>query len=215
MTQKLSIRQIVVFAFAAGLCAITNSAFAQGVAGVVVTNHIVQPGPQIIIGNAATPIPIDLDPTGAPWFKNVSDPQFNAPGPSIVDLYETIINVGTEAWGDWHEILLPAPAGLAPHTWTSVVGLSVNGNPIGFTATGLTTQTLNLFNFSQPVQPGDIFSIHKQLSVSGTAGVSGAFLRIQEYPTPSVPEPGCLTLVAMAMSGLALRRRRPCLSFNR
>ena len=185
-----------------------NSTLAQGVAGVVVTTHIVDPGPQIVIGNSAAPIPIDLDPSGAPWFKNVGDPQFNVPGPAIVDMFETIQNVGTEAWGDWHEFLFPAPAGLAPHTWTNVVSLSVNGSPIGFTATGLSTQTLDLFNFSQPVQPGDIFSIHKQLNVNGTALVSGAFLRIAEYPTPAVPEPASLALLMFGSVSLCGTRRR-------
>ncbi len=213
MTHKLSLRLVV--AFAAASCVLTTAVFAQGVAGGLVTFHTLQSGPQIVIGTAATPIPIDLDPTGSPWFKNVGDPNLFAPGLSIVDMFETMVNVGTEAWGDWHEILLPAPAGLAPHTWTNVLGLTVNNNPITFTATGLGTQTLNLFNFSQPVQPGDIFSIHKRLNVNGTALASGAFLRIQEFPTPSVPEPGCLTLVAMAISGLSLARRRSFLSLNR
>jgi hypothetical protein len=212
MTQILSIRQVVAFTFAIALCAFNSSVFAQGVAGVVVTFHNIQPGPQIIIGNSTAPIPIDLDPNGAPWFKNVGDQFNNAPGPSTVDLIETIVNSGTEAWGDWHEILLPAPAGLAPHTWTNVVSLSVNGNPIGFTATGFTTQTLDLFNFSQPVQPGDVLSIHKQLNVNGTALVSGAFLRMQQYPTPFVPEPGCFLLVAL--SSLTLIGTRTVLNSN-
>jgi hypothetical protein len=185
-----------------------QSASAQGVAGGLVTIHTLQPGPQVIIGSAATPIPIDLDPTGPAWFKNVGDPFLNAPGPSIVTLTETIQNVGTEAWGDWHEFLFPAPSGLPPHFWTNVVGLSVNGNPIGFTATGLGGQTLDLFNFSQPVMPGDIFTIQKQLQVAGTANVSGAFLRISQYPTPHVPEPGTIMMAAMAISGLSLWRRR-------
>jgi hypothetical protein len=188
------------------LGSLCESVSAQGVAGGLVTFHTLQPGPQVIIGNAATPILIDLDPTGPAWFKNVGDPFLNAPGPSVVTMTETIQNVGTEAWGDWHEFLFPAPSGLPPHFWTNVVGLSVNGNPIGFTANGLGGQTLDLFNFSQPVMPGDIFTIQKQLQVAGTANVSGAFLRISEYPTPHVPEPGCLTLVAMAISGLSLRR---------
>jgi hypothetical protein len=199
-----SLIPLVLLAAVATAC---ETAFAQGVAGVVVTNHIVDPGPQIVVGNAATPVPIDLDPNGMPWFKNVGDPQFNAPGPGIVDMFETIVNVGNEPWTDWHELLLPAPSGLPPHFWTNVVTLTVNGNPIGFTATGLNSQALDLFNFTQPVLPGDVFGIHKQLHTSGTAGVSGAFLRIQEYPT-GVPEPGTLALVAVSSSAMLMVRRR-------
>jgi hypothetical protein len=203
-------RKSVLFSLSLVLACATfgQSATAQGVAGGLVTFHSLQPGPQAIIGNSATPIPIDLDPTGPAWFKNIGDPLGAAAGPSSVTLIETIQNVGTEAWGDWHEFLFPAPAGLAPHFWTSVVGLSVNGNPITFTATGLGGQTLDLFNFSQPVLPGEIFTIQKTLQVAGTANVSGAFLRISQYPTPHVPEPGCLVLAAMAVSGVSLSRRR-------
>jgi hypothetical protein len=86
------------------------------------------------------------------------------------------------------------------------VNLTVNGNPIGFTATGINTQTLDIFNFSQPVLPGDVFGIHKQLHTSGTAGVSGAFLRIQEFPT-TVPEPGTVALIAACGLGLLSSRR--------
>jgi hypothetical protein len=207
MTQKLSIRQLMALVFAVALCALSSKVFAQGVAGVVVTFHTTSPGQQIFIGNPMMPIPIDLDPNGGPWFKNVGDPGNNVPGPAIVDMFEFIINVGTEPWTDWHEFLFPAPAGLAPHKWTNVVNLAVNGNPIGFTATGLGTQTLDLFNFSQPVLPGEIFSIHKQLEVNGTALVSGAFLRIAEYPT-GVPEPGSLALCAMSSLAFAATRRR-------
>jgi hypothetical protein len=48
----------------------------------------------------------------------------------------------------------------------------------------------------------------------GMSGSSTGMSRFQ-IGMPIVPEPGCLTLAAMAMSGLALIRRRPVLSFNR
>jgi hypothetical protein len=202
-------RTSIMFSIALLLANVTfnQSVSAQGVAGGLVTNHVLQPGAQVIIGNAATPIPIDLDPAGPAWFKNVGDPLGAAPGVTIVTLTETIQNVGTEAWGDWHEHLFPAPAGLPPHFWTSVVGLSVNGNPITFTATGVGGQTLDLFNFGQPVMPGDIFTIQKTLQVAGTANVNGAFLRIAQYPTPHVPEPSTLILAFVGLS-VGFRGRR-------
>ncbi len=208
MTQKLSIRHIVAFILAVSVCAISTSAFAQGVAGSPFTNHVVQPGPQVVIGNPV-PMPIDLDPNGGPWHKNIGDPQFLTLGPATIDLFETMQNVGTEAWGDWHEHLLPAPTGLPAHTWAGVISLSINGNPIGFSSnisgSGL---TLDLFNFSQPVLPGDIFTIHKQINTIGSGGVPGGFIRLEQYPTPYfVPEPSS---VAMLLAGLliSVARRR-------
>jgi hypothetical protein len=133
---------------ALALLAMGNAAFAQGVSTPLSTNHIVDPGPIVYIGNAANPIPVDLDPLGPPWHKNIGDPNNNVMVLGNMDIVETLVNVGTESWTDWHEIFLPPPVGLTAPTWTSVVGLSVNGNPITYTATGLGTGTLNLFNFS-------------------------------------------------------------------
>lgn len=192
---------------AIALCAISTSAFAQGVAGNPSTSHVVQPGPQVIIGVPAA-MPIDLDPLSGPWHKNIGDPNFNAAGPATVDLLESIQNVGTEPWGDWHEHLLPAPSGLPAHVWDSVVNITINGSPIGYTATGLGTQTLNLFNFSQPVMPGDIFFIHKRFNTVGSGGVTGAFVRLQQWPTPWVPEPMSFGLAAMGAVIFSGMRRR-------
>lgn len=207
MENQFQIQVVLTFA----LWAISTTAFSQGVAGSPSTIHFVQPGPQVVIGNAASPMPIDLDPNGGPWLKNIGDPQSNAPGPAIVDLFETVQNIGTEAWGDWHEHFLPAPSGLPNHTWAGVVSLSINGSPIGYTSnitnSGL---TLDLFNFSQPVMPGDIFTIHKQINTVGSGGVSGAFIRLQQYPTPYfVPEPTSFTITGMSsLAFLAMRPRR-------
>ena len=184
-----------------------RGADAQGVSTPLFTIHSVSPGPTVFIGNSASPIPVDLDPTGPPWNKSIGDPNQNVTGIATIDIIETLVNVGTEVWTDWHEFMLPPPVGLVPPFWTNVVGLTVNGNPISFTATGLGTGSLDLFNFSQPVLPGDIFGIHKQALVDGSIVANGAFLRIQEYPN-GVPEPTSLALFAMGGLMYARMRRR-------
>jgi hypothetical protein len=184
-----------------------RGANAQGVSTPLFTIHSVSPGPTVFIGNSASPIPVDLDLAGGPWNKSIGDPNQNVVGIATIDIVETLVNVGTEVWTDWHEFMLPPPVGLVPPVWTSVVGLSVNGNPIGFTATGLGTGSLDLFNFSQHVLPGDIFGIHKKALVDGSIVANGAFLRIQEYPT-TVPEPTCLALFAIGALMTAVMRRR-------
>jgi hypothetical protein len=185
-----------------------SGANAQGVSSPLFTIHSVSPGPVVFIGNSASPIPVDLDPVGPPWNKSIGDPNNNVVGVATIDIVETLVNAGTEVWTDWHEFMLPPPVGLVPPVWTNVVGLSVNGNPISFTATGLGTGSLDLFNFSQPVLSGDIFGIHKQALVDGSIVANGAFLRIQEYPT-TVPEPTCLALFATgALMYARVRRRR-------
>jgi hypothetical protein len=185
-----------------------TATYAQGTSTGPFTVDVVQPGPVVFIGTAANPVPIDLDPVGPPWLKSVMDPQNIVQGPAILDLVETILNVGTEPWTDWHEVLLPPPVGVVPSTWANVVGLSINNNPIGFSAFGIGLQTLDLYGFSQPVLPGDVFQIHKQVQVFGSlTGVGGELLRILEYPT-TVPEPSALVLVAAA--ALTFTCRRPC-----
>lgn len=184
-----------------------QAANAQGVSTPTFTIHNVSPGPVVFIGNSASPIPVDLDPTGGPWNKSIGDPNQNVVGIATIDIVETLVNAGTEVWTDWHEVMLPPPVGLVPPKWTSVVSLSVNGNPITYTATGLGTGSLDLFNFSQPVLPGSIFGIHKQALVDGSIVANGAFLRLQEYPT-TVPEPTCLALFAMATLTTAQMGRR-------
>lgn len=189
------------------LFAADSGANAQGVSTPTYTIHNVSPGPIVTIGDLVTPIPVDLDPTGGPWLKAVGDSNNNVVGIATIDFVETIVNVGTETWTDWHEFMLPPPFGLTSPVWTNVVGLSVNGAPIGYTATGLGTGSLDLFNFSQPVLPGDIFEIRKQALVDGNIVSNGAFLRIQEYPT-SVPEPTCLAILATGVLAASLRRRQ-------
>lgn len=205
----MNAKNFVPLVIVAVIALLQAAANAQGTSNGPFTVDVVQPGPVVFIGNAANPIPIDLDPAGPPWLKSVLDPQNIVQGPAILDLVETILNVGTEPWTDWHEILLPPPVGVVPSTWTNVLSLQINGNPIGFTTTGLGTQVLDLDNFSQPVLPGQVFQIHKQVQVFGSlTGAGGEILRIFEYPT-TVPEPGCLTLAALCgITTLFARGRR-------
>lgn len=179
-----------------------GTALAQGTATGPFTNHIVEPGPVVNIGSLINPIPIDLDPNGPPWFKSVSDPNGVITSPTDLFFNETIINVGTEPWYDWHEVILDPPAGLPQSNWVDVKVL-VNGTTIGFSSSGLGTPVLDLFDFSQPVLPGDILEIQKIVGAYDTTTVSGAFLRILEYPTP---EPASLAL--LSLGGLSFLRRR-------
>jgi hypothetical protein len=185
-----------------------KAANAQGVSTPTATIHTVTPGPVVNIGTPTGPIPVDLDINGGPWTKSIGDPNNVVSGVQTLDIIETLVNAGTETWTDWHEIMLSPPVGVVQPVWTNVVSLHVNNTAISYTATGINSTTLDLFNFSQPVLPGDIFTIHKQTLVASSILQNGSFLRIQEYPT-TVPEPTALALVAIG--GIAMfhtRRRR-------
>ena len=199
---------------AVALFAMGNSAWAQGTASGPSTTHEVESGPIVIIGdpsNPGSPMPIDADPNGLPWVKGFFDPKAWAAGDVTVDVIETIENVGTEAWSDWHEEIIGDPASAtSPSFWSNVVDLKVNGIPMtSFTVLGLGTKVLTLDNFSPLVQPGDVLEIHKQVDVFNTAGETQApLVRMFQYPSIAIPEPASLALVAA--SGLALigwRRR--------
>ncbi len=183
------------------LFVICNTALAQGTATGPITSHIVDPGPIVVIGDLTSPIPIDLDPLGQPWTKNISDPNGNIISGGPLDLNETIINVGTEPWLDWHEHILPDATGIVPGLWTSVI-MTVNGNPITFNAVGLGTPNLWLDTFSQPVLPGDVLNVRK--IIDATPGPALLQMRIEEYPTP---EPASAALMGLGSLLLMARRK--------
>ncbi len=191
--------------FTLTLLMMCNNTLAQGTATGPFTSHFVDPGPIVLIGDPASPIPIDLDPTGPPWFKSITDPSGVITAPSLLTMIETIQNVGTEPWLDWHEHILPNAAGVtSPSTWFSVK-LSINGNPIGFNSIGLGTGDLWLDTFSQPVLPGDILVVEKEVEAFPLPpGSTGPILRIAEYPTP---EPASLALLSLGSLSVLGRRK--------
>jgi len=195
------------FVFAVSLFSTCNTALAQGTALGPFTDHDIVAGPAVLIGSAGSPMPIDLDPAGQPWTKGFFDPNGFGAGNVTVDVIETIENVGTESWDDWHEHIIGDPqSATAPSFWSAVLSLEINGNPITFIPTGVGTKNLWLDQFSQPVQPGDILTIHKQVDVFNTAGDTQApLVRMEEYPTP-VPEPATCLLMVLGLAVVALRR---------
>src|SRR5690606_39355071 len=62
--------------------------------------------------------------------KNIMDPNGVLTVPTDLMFNETIINVGTEPWYDWHEVILAPPVTLPQSNWLNV-NLLVNGNEIG------------------------------------------------------------------------------------
>lgn len=189
-----------------------GNAFGQGTSTGPHTIHQVSSGGVgkfVTIGDPFAEVQIDLDPNGQPWTKSIGDLNGLITTATPVLITENIINTGTEPWGGWQENILPPPAGFLPSIWTMDLGLSLNGNPLGHTVTGLGTQTLTFSNFSQPVMPGDFFSITKVVYLNPVlGGSSGALLRIQEYPLGIVPEPASLALLSLAGISFAFKRLR-------
>lgn len=186
---------------------LSQVAFAQGVGNIGSLPTSFQ-GPPWVVGTPTGPIPVSLNPAGPAWSKNFTGPNG---GPFVqpalgapLPVRETLLVIGNLPWTDWHEDVMGIDASGAPDpgwSWANPV-LLVNGLP----APGLTTSLSggNLSFFFNPVAPGSIVTIQKDLVYNGIPGTAFiGTLAIHEYPTP---EPATMGLLGIG-SLLVWRRR--------
>jgi hypothetical protein len=156
-----------------------------------------------VVDPQGQPIPVQLDPNGPVWSKVFTDPNggnFFQPafGPPL-PVYEALQVAPTLPWTDWHEDVIHPD-----WVWTNP-SILVNGvTPGGLTITGAGTNSLSFF--FNPVAPGSIVEIFKDLVYTGVPGTTFiGTLNIHEYPTP---EPASAALLGCAGVLLLSRRRR-------
>ena len=196
----------------------TSLTLAQGTAGSPSTVHTIEAstntvwigGPNDTI-NGPGPFPIDLDVSGGPWRKQIwSDPVSGYGGGTLL-VRETIVNAGTEPWTDWHETLVNNGSHSGP--WANVIDLRINGTSITFnpTISGGGTQ-LDLDTFSQPVLPGQVLEIDKEIGPMSALFVGPNTLvnSLLEYPTATIiPEPATALLSVLGLFSIMGLRSRP------
>jgi hypothetical protein len=93
-------------ALALALFTTSSTAFAQGTATGPFTNHFVDPGPIVLIGDPLNPIPIDLDPNGPPWTKEILDPNLLMVNGGPLEIIENIRNGMSTFFRAW---VAPSP----------------------------------------------------------------------------------------------------------
>lgn len=188
------------------------SANAQGTANAPATQHTIDFNTlDVWIGgandaiNGPQPFPIDLDASGGPWTKQIfSDPTSGYHGGEI-NFRETILNSGTEAWDEWHEINLQI--GSHGAVWGIVSDIRINGLSIGYTAT-VNGSAFDLTGFTQLVLPGDVLEIDKAFIAATENAVGPGVLAytIAQFPGRGIPEPASLLLLTVGCTLLPRRR---------
>jgi PEP-CTERM motif-containing protein len=205
------VRPFMAYIFILALLMVCSGTFAQGTVNGPYTTHSVNAGLIAMIGTPANPIPIDLDPlsNNHGWEKRLLDTSGGLlTTGSLIGIDETMVNVGTEAWTGWHELMLEDEKRRNPvAAWTNIFqtfSVTVNGNPIGFNVSGFGTTELWIDSFSQPVLPGDVLNIYKvAVLINPRGGGLGGFMTTEGYPTP---EPGSLGLMGLGVSAVIRRR---------
>ena len=188
------------------ILACASTVWAQGTALSPSTVHVLANDGNLYVGgpndtvNGPAPYPIDLDITGGPWRKQMKTDPLTGGGFSG-KLIETIQNVGTESWYDWHETFIN---GGIFGNWSAMDSVLINGNPIAFDQ-AIIGSTLTIDNFSQPVLPGDVLTLTKSLiTTDNVIGPDQVLFTVLEHPTP---EPASAALLGLGALALINRKR--------
>lgn len=193
---------------------IVSPALAQGTAAGPTTQHLADNANQAGYAggvndsvNGPGPYPIDLDAGGLPWTKQfLTDPTTGYFAGGSFDLFEEVVNSGTESWNGWVEDLTSGAIGAA---WFAVNDVRVNGTSILFN-TSIAGSVLTVDGFSVLVQPGDTLELDKELVTTNNVigpGQTMTLLTIEQFPL-AVPEPASLTMLLTALGLLTLGRQR-------
>jgi len=195
---------------------ITSTALAQGTATGPTTQHLSDNANQAGYAggvndtvNGPGPYPIDLDAGGLPWTKVfLTDSATGYFAGGSFDLFEEVVNVGTESWNGWVEDLTSGAIGAA---WFAVNDIRVNGSSITFN-TSIVGSVLTVDGFSIPVLPGDTLELDKELITTNNVigpGQTVTLLTIEQFPL-AVPESTTVLLAATGSLFLLVNRRRNC-----
>jgi len=199
--KRIFFKVFVIVTASVGLLSLTATVMAQANGGISASSNpngpsVVTDVPFKLDGWVIDPVTVTYDPTAGPWLKQLTAP---ATGLGNYTLIEDLI-VGTgPAWTDWHEEILTAGG-----SWVSGDIFDVSGNLIPGLVKQKTGQKFDFF--FDPLAPGTQIKINKTLFWNPPVGTNPATIDVLQYPT--TPEPASLALVAGALMGLIVFRRR-------